>query len=151
MSTTGWIERCDGLGSSWERTLPTGETCWLRHTVSGWVWRVFLGYGTDNYRCVATESMTRLSWDVLRERDWETARAVSRGVRAILRAGFMPCAVCGEKFADGEKVTVDHVQGRRHGGDNWPPNLQPAHERCNTRKGNRDMVAAGLRYKRPKW
>jgi phage terminase large subunit-like protein len=41
------------------------------------------------------------------------------------------CALCGKAGAN----TADHIVSLMHGGDNSIDNLQPAHQRCNSRKG----------------
>jgi hypothetical protein len=41
------------------------------------------------------------------------------------------CALCGKAGAN----TADHIISLMHGGDNSIDNLQPAHQRCNSRKG----------------
>ena len=45
------------------------------------------------------------------------------------------CAYCGEQF-DPERLTVDHVQARRRGGDGSAGNLVTACAPCNARKGD---------------
>ncbi len=144
MTTGGsrWIERCTGTGTSWTRTGRDGEELWLYRSAQGWQWGVFAGYGGMDYRRIAHSGMTREEWDAFRAipANWPDARAVVRGVRAIILSGFMPCGICGEReYVDGDEhqcVTVDHICERADGGDNWPGNLQPAHRICNVRKGN---------------
>jgi hypothetical protein len=41
------------------------------------------------------------------------------------------CALCGKAGAN----TADHIISLMHGGDNSIDNLQPAHQRCNSKKG----------------
>jgi 5-methylcytosine-specific restriction endonuclease McrA len=41
------------------------------------------------------------------------------------------CALCGKPGAN----TADHIVSLMHGGDNSIDNLQPAHQRCNSKKG----------------
>ena len=140
-----WIERCTGHGTSWERTRDDGEVLWLYRTVKGYQWGVFAGYGGPDYRRLAHSGMTREEWDDFRVQpaNWPDARAVVRGVRAIILSGLMPCGICGSaEYIEGDeyqRVTVDHIVERRDGGDNWPGNLQPAHRICNVRKGNAAM------------
>jgi 5-methylcytosine-specific restriction endonuclease McrA len=48
------------------------------------------------------------------------------------------CALCGERLAL-EELTYDHIRPRSAGGPTHPKNLQPAHARCNNRKGSLTM------------
>jgi hypothetical protein len=38
---------------------------------------------------------------------------------------------------DPDRLVIDHIKPLRHGGSDAPSNLQPAHHRCNMRKGDR--------------
>jgi 5-methylcytosine-specific restriction endonuclease McrA len=49
------------------------------------------------------------------------------------------CAYCGEQF-EAERLTVDHVQSRRRGGDASGGNLVTACGPCNARKGDRRLA-----------
>lgn len=47
------------------------------------------------------------------------------------------CGICEERIMYRRSITVDHIIPRSRGGSNYKANLQPAHGRCNGRKGNR--------------
>ena len=105
------------------------------------IWRAGLSAHSD--------FLTREEWDAFRvvPENWPDARAITRGVCAIMRSGLIPCAICGSgEYVVGDeylRATVDHVIEKRDGGDNWPGNLQPAHRLCNVRKGNAAKRARG--------
>jgi len=63
--------------------------------------------------------------------------------RKIVLAGNPTCALCGGEKPD----TVDHIVGLMNGGDHSLANLQPAHRRCNSIKGNRDQARAADKRK----
>lgn len=79
-------------------------------------------------------------------------------IRARLKAMGAPCAICGRPIdydldwwvdpKDGKRkrhpmsFEYDHRKPRSRGGDNSFENAQPAHRKCNQRKGNR-MPARG--------
>lgn len=48
------------------------------------------------------------------------------------------CALCGGPPAPGNPLEADHVVPLSLGGDKSTENLQPAHKRCNIRKGGRN-------------
>lgn len=71
------------------------------------------------------------------------------------RRGNPPCGICGLpidpalKYPHPFSVTVDHVVPLTRGGTHHDSNLQPAHARCNTSKGNRHGDAEGGRLSFP--
>ena len=58
--------------------------------------------------------------------------------RKIILEGNPDCALCGGAGAD----TADHILPLMAGGDDSLDNLQPAHARCNYRRGQRDQARA---------
>ena len=56
-----------------------------------------------------------------------------------LRDG-MCCAYCGSTLEDGITLTLDHLTTREDGGSNKPANLITACHRCNSNRGNRDLM-----------
>jgi 5-methylcytosine-specific restriction endonuclease McrA len=69
-------------------------------------------------------------------------------VRRLQGGEMIPCALCNELIPvppiGGERdisvwsLTMDHIVPVSKGGTNRVDNLQPAHFRCNKRKGNND-------------
>ena len=63
------------------------------------------------------------------------------------------CHICGLKINEGEE-SIDHVKSRSKGGLTTIENLRPAHRRCNSAKGARDLadrnVHDGLAFFWPK-
>ena len=47
------------------------------------------------------------------------------------------CGICGRAISDADEFQVDHIVPITKGGTHELENLQPAHENCNKRKGNR--------------
>lgn len=54
----------------------------------------------------------------------------------VLELGDGVCGICGEDV-DPAAFEVDHIEPLSLGGEHSYGNTQPAHRRCNTRKGNR--------------
>ena len=46
------------------------------------------------------------------------------------------CGICRQPI-DLEAMTIDHIKPLSAGGGHTPDNVQPAHQACNSRKGNR--------------
>lgn len=87
---------------------------------------------TDNrcYRCavVATDTGNRRKPAQYRDPGY-------RALRAVWRLSNPPCWICGQLGAD----TVDHVVPLSRGGTNSLDNLRPAHRKCNSARGVRDV------------
>jgi 5-methylcytosine-specific restriction endonuclease McrA len=77
-------------------------------------------------------------------------RAIERGVATerytrteIADQHDWTCALCGDEipkdlhYLDPLALTIDHITPLTRGGDDLRSNVQPAHRRCNTSKGNR--------------
>jgi 5-methylcytosine-specific restriction endonuclease McrA len=74
------------------------------------------------------------------ERDWDWAGNARRRlalVREVLATKGRTCHLCGGRGA----TTADHVIPWSHGGRNVLANLEPAHQGCNSSRGNRTLVA----------
>lgn len=57
--------------------------------------------------------------------------------RATIKAGGkVLCAICKEPILNRDEFTADHIIPKSKGGKNAQTNLQPAHQICNTKKGN---------------
>lgn len=58
--------------------------------------------------------------------------------RASLKAtGSVTCGICLQPITHQDDLTVDHIYPRALGGNSRMTNLQPAHSRCNSQKGNK--------------
>jgi 5-methylcytosine-specific restriction endonuclease McrA len=57
-----------------------------------------------------------------------------------LRDG-LACAYCGSSIEDGTQLTLDHIQPYSLGGSNHETNLVTCCQKCNSSRGNRDIVA----------
>lgn len=53
------------------------------------------------------------------------------------------CAICGEPFADGDKIEWDHTHQLAMGGADEVDNLRPAHGACHLGKSRADAAARG--------
>ena len=47
------------------------------------------------------------------------------------------CSICRKDIRFREDLSVDHITPRSKGGTSSFDNLQPAHKRCNQKKGNK--------------
>jgi len=45
------------------------------------------------------------------------------------------CALCGELILNADELSKDHIVPKSKGGPNSPSNYQPAHKRCNSKRG----------------
>lgn len=76
--------------------------------------------------------------------DYRSTRARRRWSRAFYRfvrtRDQNRCRYCGSE----ERITIDHVVPRIHGGDDGPDNLVCACLRCNLHKGPRTPAEAGM-------
>lgn len=45
------------------------------------------------------------------------------------------CGICGQTITTADDLALDHITPVTQGGANEPSNYQPAHRRCNGRKG----------------
>lgn len=68
--------------------------------------------------------------------------------RNLFRRDRNTCQYCGKKFPT-ESLSIDHVVPRSLGGRSSWVNCVVACRRCNARKGNRALEAAGMRLQRP--
>lgn len=50
--------------------------------------------------------------------------------------GFIICGICHEKIERVKDLTIDHIIPKSKGGSNKKYNVQPAHYKCNHRKGS---------------
>lgn len=64
-------------------------------------------------------------------------RVPGRVRSAVLARDGRRCGICGGGIQPGEPVHLDHIIPWSKGGSNDVGNLQPAHPRCNMRKGAR--------------
>lgn len=77
----------------------------------------------------------------LRDRANGRTQVSTRHRTSIYERGGGVCGVCHElidravRFPNPMSFTIDHINGNR--ADNRPENLQPTHNRCNIKKGNR--------------
>lgn len=68
-----------------------------------------------------------------RRMDW------ARTVYAVLcQADALTCALCGEPITKRHEISVDHIVPKSKGGATDYHNFQPAHARCNNKKGCND-------------
>ena len=65
-----------------------------------------------------------------------------RNRKTLLAGTQLTCAICGHGDIPGQKWTADHIIPLMAGGDHSLGNLQPAHHRCNSRKGSLDQARA---------
>jgi phage terminase large subunit-like protein len=65
-----------------------------------------------------------------------------RNRKIILAGTQLTCAICGHGDIAGQKWTADHIIPLMAGGDHSLSNLQPAHSRCNSRRGSLDQARA---------
>ena len=65
-----------------------------------------------------------------------------RNRKIILAGTQLTCAICGHGDIPGQKWTADHIVPLMAGGDHSLSNLQPAHHRCNSRRGSMDQARA---------
>jgi hypothetical protein len=59
---------------------------------------------------------------------------------AIYLRDNLCCCYCGSTLEDGIKLTLDHLTTRSNGGNNKPENLITACHKCNSNRGDRDLV-----------
>lgn len=58
----------------------------------------------------------------------------------MLVAGYrFDCGLCGNSITDVNQLSVDHIHPKSLGGKNTRYNFQPAHVRCNNRRGNKPI------------
>ncbi len=74
------------------------------------------------------------------QRGWRVP-AVTR--REVLRRDHYTCQYCGST----KSLTIDHIIPRSKGGKNTWDNVVAACERCNSRKGDRTLLQAGMSLK----
>lgn len=55
------------------------------------------------------------------------------------------CSICGGPIAEGDE-SLQHVKARSRGGTNDEQNLRPAHKRCNSALGNREIDPSLIVY-----
>jgi hypothetical protein len=46
------------------------------------------------------------------------------------------CVLCGQRIESFSEISPDHIVPRSAGGEDVESNLQPSHQKCNTRRGN---------------
>lgn len=56
------------------------------------------------------------------------------------RGEELACGICKLPITRREQITVDHIHALSTGGSNHPYNFQPAHAKCNNRRGNRPLT-----------
>lgn len=59
---------------------------------------------------------------------------------AIYLRDGLACAYCGEGVEAGAKLTLDHLKPHSQGGCNCESNLVTCCHKCNSSRGNRDLV-----------
>ena len=66
-------------------------------------------------------------------------RRLQRMTQVVQGVYGWTCHLCGRPIAPGQ-YSIDHVIPRSKGGDVWDvDNMRPAHKRCNSSRGNRDV------------
>lgn len=49
------------------------------------------------------------------------------------------CGICTKAIERREQISVDHINPLSLGGSNHAYNFQPAHTKCNNRRGNKEL------------
>jgi 5-methylcytosine-specific restriction endonuclease McrA len=60
--------------------------------------------------------------------------------KAMFDYGYrFDCGLCNRPIEDREELSVDHIHPKSLGGENRRYNFQPAHIKCNNRRGNKPI------------
>lgn len=80
-------------------------------------------------------------WHLARGVDPESRRdPLPRYLREMIaRRDKYTCGICHRRFMPDERWHIDHIIPYSKGGPDCPSNLRVTHQRCNLRRGNRDL------------
>ncbi|MCL1786055.1 MAG: HNH endonuclease [Alphaproteobacteria bacterium] len=85
----------------------------------------------DNIKIVDWRQILRnLSWDEFKKNVL---------FRLMDHHAYPICGICGDIIERKDKLTADHMVCKRRGGPDDLYNLQPAHLRCNTKRGDKPL------------
>lgn len=65
----------------------------------------------------------------------------------LLLCGNICCSICGQPILRKQKMSIDHYIPKMHGGTDFRDNLFPAHQICNSIKG--DMMPDEFEERKP--
>lgn len=103
----------------------------------------------DSGELIRSPSTTMIIPSVIRLRRYirqPPVQTLSFNKKNILKRDGYTCQYCGRN--SGERMTIDHIIPRSHGGKMVWENVVSACRACNTRKGNRTPQEAGMRLLR---
>lgn len=129
----------DALTNPWPSLAPTDDPVLRAHQIRFLFQRArYLAYLNEQMAALEVIEARCLAYEESKYRRRRSrAQSAIRRHRdeVITRHGYV-CGICGGDI-DPADMSIDHIMPITLGGTDDPDNMQPAHLRCNSRKGNR--------------